>query len=141
MAKEHGIEIFTHTEPGYATLMRYGAWRVAVLNNNEHTTPEGIPHLQKHDLTDEVFVLLEGRCVLLSAGTDSLPGAIGAVVLEPGKVYNVPRGTWHSHVLEPGTSVLIVENEDTDDANSPIAALTQAQRAQIATLCAAALAK
>ena len=47
------------------------------------------------------------------------PGNIYGVKLEKGKIYNVPRGMWHSHVLGDNTRILVVENQDTVPENSP----------------------
>jgi mannose-6-phosphate isomerase-like protein (cupin superfamily) len=69
--------------------------------------------MQRHDQTDEVFVLLEGRCILfLGAGGDSVT-ELFAEDMQPLKLYNVKRGTWHSHTLSDDAVVLIVENIDT----------------------------
>jgi len=42
-------------------------------------------------------------------------------------IYNVKRGVWHTHVLDKHAMVLIVENRNTSDQNSPVAALTNEQ--------------
>lgn len=34
-------------------------------------------------------------------------------------MYNVKSSVWHTHTLSEGASVLIVENVDTGDHNSP----------------------
>lgn len=105
---------------GYRPLVDYGAWRVAVLRYCEDTRLENIKTMQRHDLTDEVFVLLDGNCTLLCAGRGEEPGEVEPLTMEPMKVYNVKRGTWHNHILDEKGTVLIVENSDTEDANSPI---------------------
>ncbi len=114
----HGIETFAYDGHGYRKLMSYGAWRVAILNAHEDTKAESLATLQKHDETDEVFVLLEGVCTLIVAEGDA-PGEMFAAPMLPGKAYNIRRGVWHNHILEKGARVLIVENEDTGADNSP----------------------
>ena len=51
--------------------------------------------------------------------------------MEPLKVYNIRRGTWHSHTLSPDATVLIIENENTCDDNSPEAELTERQKMRL----------
>ena len=46
------------------------------------------------------------------------PGTVRAVELEPGVIYNVRRGAWHTHATGPDASVLIVENADVSPENS-----------------------
>lgn len=76
------IEITNFPPADYEPLVDFDSWRVAVLAYCENTTPEKILTMQKHDETDEVFVL-------------------------------------------------IVENRNTCDENSPIKPLTEAQQAEL----------
>jgi len=129
------IEIREYTGTGYAPLVDYGAWRVAILRFIDELLPEKITSVQRHDETDEVFILLEGKCILFlgEPGQDGLT-AIHAVDMQPLKLYNVKRGSWHTHTLDKAAVVLIVENCDTVDANSPVMDLTPAQRQEIVSL-------
>ena len=75
--------------------------------------------MQKHDETDEVFVLLSGRCILfIGEGTEKIE-EISAVDMEPMKIYNIKKGVYHTHTLSEDAKLLIVENQNTDDSNSP----------------------
>lgn len=129
------IETLRYDEKGYKSLVFFENWRVALMNDGPKTTLEGLSYFQKHDETDEVFVLLEGRCVLLMAGFGENPGEISAVDMEPGSMYNVKKGAWHTHYFAPNTKVVIVENADTVPENSPISNITDEQRKIIAELC------
>lgn len=129
------IETLRYDEKGYKSLVFFENWRVALMNDGPKTNLEGLSYFQKHDETDEVFVLLEGRCVLLMAGFGENPGEISAVDMEPGSMYNVKKGAWHTHYFAPNTKVVIVENADTVPENSPISNLTDEQRKIIAELC------
>jgi len=57
-----GLEILDYTGVGYDPTMHFEAWRVAFLNHAERF--DVIARLERHMLTDEVFVLLKGRAVL-----------------------------------------------------------------------------
>lgn len=134
------IETREFREEGYRPLVDFGAWRIAILNGLEELLPENIPWFQKHDESDEAFVLLAGRCVLYALeggspeGGPIAPARIRAVNMEARRVYDVKRGVYHSHALEPGSTVLIVENRDTCDANSPMIKTDGAVRARTAEL-------
>jgi ureidoglycolate hydrolase len=125
------LEIHTHDAAAYRPVVDYGAWRVALLNDCDDLLPGKLTRMQRHDETDEVFVLLRGRCILFVADGDGRAGAIQAQDLAPGAVYNVKRGVWHTHTLAPGTSVLVVENRDTTYGNSPFCDLDTAQRSAL----------
>ena len=128
------IEVHEYNGQGYKPLMAFCAWRVAVLNGTPELLPVNLNKMQRHNLTDEVFVLLEGRCILfLGEGSEGVE-RIHAVDMQPGKAYNVRQGCWHAHTLSSGARVLIVENDDTALANSPSAPLTPAQTAEVVAL-------
>lgn len=117
---EQDIEISLYEKEGYMPVIDYMEWRVAILNYCEELEVENIESMQKHDETDEVFVLLSGSCTLFCAGSGSEIGRIKAVHMEPKKIYNVKKGVWHTHTLSLEGSVLIVENRTTGDDNSPV---------------------
>jgi aminoglycoside N3'-acetyltransferase len=90
--------------------------------------------MQKHTETDEVFVLLTGRCILfLGEGNESVT-KIHAADMELYKLYNVKRGVWHSHTFSEDARVLIVENRDTVYENSPFVDLSESQRKEVMRL-------
>jgi ureidoglycolate hydrolase len=131
--QESLLEVREYDGIGYQPIIDYGAWRVAILRYHPELEPAAINSMQRHDETDEVFVLLQGRFILFIAEGDDEVGAIHAVDLQPLKAYNVKKGAWHSHTLSPDAVVLIVENQDTTAANSPTRSLTPAQRSMIVT--------
>lgn len=121
------IEVRDYTGPDYQPLIDYGAWRVAIINYTDDLTPDKINRLQKHNETDEVFVLMTGRCILfIGEGKDDIT-QVHAVDMEPYKAYNIRRGVWHSHTFSKDARVLIVENLDTTYDNSPFSSLTESQ--------------
>lgn len=131
---ENLLEVRSHTGAGFLPLVDFEHWRVAVLNFNEDLRPQALSAMQRHDLTDEVFVLLRGSCLLfVGEGGDGV-GAIHARDLKPLTIYNVRRGTWHTHALTENAMVLVVENRVTTYANSPFHPLDEKQRGRILDL-------
>ncbi len=128
------IEVSEHNAPGYAPVIDYETWRVAMLNCDGTPDMSGFDSMQKHLLSDEVFVLLKGSCTLYTGGAGEEIDKLQAMKMEPYKCYNVKAGVWHAHTLEPGTMVLIVENRNTNGTNSPRLSLTDEQLAQLQTL-------
>lgn len=113
------IEIYEYNNSGYAKLMSYKEWRVAMLNFANELKIENIDYVEAHNMTDEVFVLLSGSCqMILMDFQDEQLKKIEIVNLEPNKIYNIPKNIYHSHVLSPNTKLLIIEQEDTSDHNS-----------------------
>ena len=129
------IEIREYQEPGYAPVIDFETWRVAVLNDIDELELHNLKTMQKHLQSDEVFVLLKGSCTLFTAGDGAKVGSIQSTRLEPCKCYNVKAGVWHTHTLAENSSVLIVENRDTCDENSPVVELTEAQIRELRNCC------
>lgn len=113
------LEVKEYNGDGYRPIIDYGAWRVAILRYDSALEPHAIHTMQRHDETDEVFVLLSGRCILFLGEGDESVTTIHAEDMQPLKAYNVKKGAWHSHTLDQDATVLIVENQDTQPANSP----------------------
>lgn len=128
------LDIVSYDGEGYLPLIDFGKWRVAELRYIDELEVDNLKDMQKHDETDEVFVLLEGDFTLFLGGQGDTIGEIEAVKLEPLKLYNVKKGTFHTHTPEKNATVLIVENRDTCDDNSPVVKLTQEQKAVIKEL-------
>jgi hypothetical protein len=132
--KESLMEVREFTGKGYSPVVDYGAWRVAILNYTEDLLPEKLSSMQRHNETDEVFLLLRGRCILFIGEGDDPVAAIHAEDMKPYKIYNVKKRTWHTHTLSPNSMVLVVENKDTTFDNSPFSPLNGDQKAKIIEL-------
>lgn len=128
------IEIRDHTGPDYKPLVDYQSWRVALMNYTDDLTPDKINRMQKHIETDEVFVLMAGRCILFIGEGEENVTKVHAVDMEPYKIYNVKRGVWHSHTFSKDARVLIVENRDTVVENSPFVGLSGEQQKEVVKL-------
>lgn len=97
---------------GYFSHFKYGAWRIAYLNYAPMFTKEGITYLERHNETDEVFILLEGTASLFM-GEDAVE-----TQMEKFCSYIVKKGAWHNIAVSEDAKVLIVENADTGKSNS-----------------------
>lgn len=118
MEKQY-IDITSYEGEGYKPVIDYMSWRVAILRYCEELEVPNLKTMQKHSESDEVFVLLAGNCTLFTGGTGDAINNMDGVAMEPMKLYNVKRGVWHTHTLDKEGTVLIVENKDTSDLNSP----------------------
>lgn len=128
------LQVVEYRGEGYLPLIDYADWRVAILRYIDELEPQNLATMQRHDETDEVFVLLAGRCILfLGAGAERV-SEIHGQDMEPLKLYNVKKGCWHTHTLSRDATVLIVENRDTTEDNSPQIALDAGQRARLIEL-------
>lgn len=107
--KERGLEILRWDETGYQPLVFSHDWMVALLNWEPVFALDRLGEVERHNQTDEVFVLTRGRSVLFTVD------ALGLQVEEmlPGVIYNVRQAVWHSLAATRDASWIIVENRDT----------------------------
>ena len=122
------LDIQTYTAEGYKPLIDFNCWRVAYLNYIDELDPEYINRLEKHNETDEVFVLLKGEGVLFIGSGDESTPEITPYPMEPCMLYNVKKGAWHNIILSEDATILLVENKDTGEGNSNYYPLTKEQR-------------
>ena len=108
--ENNDIEIFEHDGAGYESTMNFGEWRVAFMNYSDALSK--MTKYERHMLTDEVFVLLEGKATLIVGEKKT------AYKMEKFKIYNVKRAVWHGTVMSPDAKILIVENQNTSAENS-----------------------
>lgn len=102
MGLSGGLDVYDYQGAEFARMFAGDGWQVSYLT---HGPRFGKPtYIERHLATDELFVLLVGEATLY-VGEDPRP-----VRMEPGKLYNVRRATWHQIAVAPGTKVLVVEN-------------------------------
>lgn len=111
-------------------------WMVGIKNWKPENDITGINCLERHNETDELFILLAGRCTLLFANETADGLKIEHVDMEPQKVYNIPRTLWHNTVTQADTKLALIEDSNTGMANSDVLPLTDAQIAEICAMLA-----
>lgn len=102
------IKAGVHQDPGFKVMAESGEWKVGILRYNERFSRLG--EMERHLLTDEVFVLVSGSATLY---TDD-----ETVKMEVGTVYTVPAAVWHHITVSEDASVIVVENRNTSIENT-----------------------
>ena len=109
MEQIRGLEISTWDQESYKPLVFSQGWQVAILNWDPYAEADAVEKVERHVLTDEVFVLLKGSGALVIAAPDGLR----VVDVIQDTIYDVTIGTWHTVIGSRDSSWLIVENKDT----------------------------
>jgi len=121
------IDICEHNNEGFMPVVDFESWRVARTNHSGNTDKDSISSMGKHLCTDEAFVLLEGKAVLVVASGEDKPENIHCINMEKVKVYNVRKNVLHSLVMTKDAKILIVENRNTASDNSRVIKLDSSQ--------------
>ncbi len=122
---------YTFEGEGMTRVFENPKWMVGIKNWKPMNDIANINCLERHNETDELFILLAGKCTLLFANETAEGLKIEAVPMEPLKVYNIPRSLWHNTVTEHGTKLALIEDSSTGSANSDNLDLTAEQIAEV----------
>ena len=108
MLEKHYIK-----EEGYHPFLIREGWQVAQLNYIKEQHIDNIYRIDAHHETDEVFVLLKGKAVLILASINEDNPIFEVELMKPFITYNIPKNAWHNIAMEKGSEVLIVEKSNT----------------------------
>lgn len=129
--KDHQVESYTIQEVGYHPFLIRSGWQLAKLNYTETQDIDHITRLDIHLKTDEVFVALSGKAVLIAARIKNGIPKFELELLEHNKIYNIPQNVWHNIAMEPGSEVLIAEKANTHIADFEFLNLSLEKRVEL----------
>jgi hypothetical protein len=112
------IEIKGFDGQGFQPLVSFETWSVSALRYLDEIAPDKNNSMERHLLTDEVFVLVRGIGMLVLGGNGDHPDGVQTINMTAGDVYNVKMNTWHTVVLSEDAHVILVENKNTNMENS-----------------------
>jgi ureidoglycolate hydrolase len=112
------VAVAQHFGTGFAPVMDFAGWRVAVSRRNPTASPADFHRVQRHNETNEVFILTQGEAQMVVMDGDTPPTQAHVFHMEPNVVYNVQQGVWHASFLSDDAHVIIFERADTGSENS-----------------------
>lgn len=110
---ESRIESYEVLEDGFHPFLIRDTWQVAQLNYIEDQNIKNISKIDIHYQTDEVFVLLKGKAVLIAVVFDDDTPFFEVELMKQNRTYNISKNLWHNIAMEEGSKVLIVEKSNT----------------------------
>ncbi|WP_283609921.1 cupin domain-containing protein [Faecalispora anaeroviscerum] len=121
------IQSFEMNGEGMQRVYENEKWTIGIKNWKPANDITGTTCLERHNKTDELFVLLNGRCTLISAEEVDGELKLEALEMEPFKVYNIPQSLWHNTVTQKDTKMVLIEDVSTGMENSDVIDLTPTQ--------------
>lgn len=107
-----GLDILEHNGTEYRRLVNNAKWTLASLNWAPRFDENNLCELERHNLTEETFVLLQGKATLVVGEMAE------RIEMQPLKYYNVRAGIWHHILVSEDARVLVAENADTSKDNT-----------------------
>ncbi|MBD1260085.1 hypothetical protein HZY62_05775 [Maribacter polysiphoniae] len=111
------IEQYHIGDKGYHPFLIRDGWQVAQLNYMPEQEIGNIKKLDIHHLTDEVFILLKGKAVLITAKIEGDEIEYDVELMQPNITYNIPVETWHNIAMDVDCEVIIVEKSNTHEGD------------------------
>ncbi len=121
------IATYEFEQEGMQRVFENEKWTVGIKNWKPANDITGIDCLERHNLTDELFVLVAGSCTLIYANEVDGGVKFGAMKMEPNKVYNIPATLWHNTITQKDTKLILIEDSNTSMDNSDILSLNTEQ--------------
>lgn len=112
------IQLYTHEKEGFLRKYENSQWCVALKNHAETNGEEAVAHLEKHLYSDEIFILLQGKCTIISAVQKNGELEFEFIDMESGTIYMIPKKLWHNTITYESAKLVVIENSDTSSENS-----------------------
>jgi len=125
MVEKSSIDIQTWNDQGYQPLIFSHDWQVAILNWEPPIDLKTLSEIERHNHSDEVFVLVQGKALLFVHPEGK---ELDAVDMQPGVVYNIPQATWHNLIATKDVKLVIVENRNTHTQDTEIRPLSSQEK-------------
>lgn len=107
------VEIGRSFEQTYKPVLGFGGWKVAMLRHCEDVDVTNFQRIERHQNTNEVFILTAGHTDLIVFDGDDVPSACYVASMEINVAYNVERSVWHQVVMAQDAHIVIFEREET----------------------------
>lgn len=115
------IDQIDHPGEGFARVYENSGWTLAMKNACPANGKASVTSLERHNETDEIFILLCGEAVMMEGHVkDNVVVRIEERPMFCHKAYIIPQGVWHNTYMFPGAKFVIVENVDTSYDNTDV---------------------
>ncbi len=107
------IDICKFDGEDFKAVLQFEGWKIGLLRYSERFSKLCV--LERHTLTDEAFVLLDGTATLYLREKNN---TFHQYKMDKNTVYNVKQNVWHHIVVSKDATVLVVENSSTSKENT-----------------------
>ncbi len=118
-------------ETGLKRVYENKDWTVGIKNWKPENDLSGFTNIERHNESDELFILLDGNCTLIFANEVDGKLEFDHVKMEQNHVYNIPKTLWHNTITSKDVKLALIEYSSTGMENSNILDLTEEQVKEI----------
>lgn len=125
------IDEHTFEGKGYHPFLITDRWQVAYLNYAEAESLSKLRNWTSTIRQMKYLYFCREKAALIGASVTDQNITYDVVNMQPGIVYNIRREVWHKIAMQPGSQVLIIENNDTHLNDFEFFELTESQKSQL----------
>ena len=119
--------VYENKEEGIKCVYTNEKWLVSIKNWKPDNDIEGLKHLEIHHTTDEQFILVNGKAILITAERKDGKFETELTLMEKGKVYNVPKECWFYSITQKDTKMVYVQDSGCSMDNSDFCDLSEVE--------------
>lgn len=112
------VEIGEYFGVGFQPVLDFEGWRVAMKRAAESTSPAKFHSVDRHNETNEVFVLTTGQAEMLLMEEGNKPVTFHLFPMELNVAYSVQAKAWHHVFMSDDAHIIVFERSNTTRENS-----------------------
>jgi hypothetical protein len=125
------VEIGEYFGMGFQPVLDFEGWRVAMKRYGEGTQAAKFHSVDRHNETNEVFILTEGKAEMLLMDGGSTPSEFHLFPMALNVAYSVQASAWHHVFMSEDAHIIVFERSNTSRENSDHFELDAATIAEI----------
>lgn len=130
------------SEMGMNKVFDNGEWIIGIKNYKSQSSYESFSKLERHMLTDEIFVPLTDRNIMVYTDKiDFCTDDLKYCLMLKGNIYCISKKMWHNVVMTEQDKLILVERPDTSDKTSEEKKLTKEQIEKVKEMISSAVEK
>jgi len=102
----------------YTPVLDFEGWRVAMLRHFDGTDPAHFAKVERHNTSNEVFILTEGSADLIVCENGDRPGRPYVFSMQRNVAYNIRKSVWHHVVMSKDAHIVLFEKTEVSKENS-----------------------
>lgn len=114
------LEVGEYFGVGFQPVLNFDGWRVAMKRYGEGTSPAKFHSVDRHNETNEVFILTEGKAEMLLMDGDDVPTEIHLFPMKLNVAYSIQQSAWHHVFMSEDAHILVFERSNTSRENSDL---------------------
>lgn len=112
------VEIGEYFGIGFQPVLDFAGWRVAMKRAADSTHPAQFHSVDRHNETNEVFILTGGKADMLLMEGGNSPSTFHLFPMELNVAYSIQQSAWHHVFMSDDAHIIVFERSNTSRANS-----------------------